>query len=274
MEMPGNVLTPTNFAQEAVNCLEGLGVEVCVRTREWAKERNMNAFLSVSKGSAEPPVFLEITYKGAEQASQKPLAIVGKGITFDSGGISLKPAAKMDLMRGDMGGAACTVGSIFTAASLRIPINIKGFIPLCENMPNGAANKPGDVILASNGKSIQIDNTDAEGRLILADALHHASQHDPRVIVDMATLTGTKSSGVISSFIISHPHYHHHSYSSLLSLSSSSSSLSLLLSLSSSFIILSSSSLNLLLSALVYFCLIITREYMWRGRVCIAFRLE
>ncbi|XP_047500081.1 cytosol aminopeptidase-like isoform X3 [Penaeus chinensis] len=189
METPANILTPTNFAQEAVNSLEGLGVEVLVRGYEWAKERNMNAFLSVTRGSVEPPVFLELTYRGADY-TEKPLAIVGKGVTFDTGGISLKPSANMDKMRADMGGAACTIGSLLVAASLRLPINIKGFIPLCENMPGGSATKPGDVVVASNGKSIQIDNTDAEGRLILADALHYASQHKPRAMIDMATLTG------------------------------------------------------------------------------------
>lgn len=188
-ETPANILTPTNFAQEAVNCLEGLGVEVSVRTFEWIKQHSMNAFLSVTRGSGEPPVFLELSYNGKDH-SEKPLAIVGKGVTFDTGGISLKPSAKMDKMRADMGGAACTVGSIFTAAALRLPINIKGFIPLCENMPGSIATKPGDVVYASNGKSIQIDNTDAEGRLILADALHYASQYNPRAMIDMATLTG------------------------------------------------------------------------------------
>jgi len=208
MEMPANILTPTNFAQEAVNYLEGLGVEVHVRGYEWAKERSMNAFLSVTRGSGEPPVFLELTYKGAGH-TDKPLAIVGKGVTFDTGGISLKPPSGMDAMRADMGGAACTVGSIFIAAALKLPINIKGFIPLCENMPGSIATKPGDVVVASNGKSIQIDNTDAEGRLILADALVYASQHNPRAMVDMATLTGAMAvalgSGAAGAFTNSTP---------------------------------------------------------------------
>lgn len=164
-------------------------MEVLVRGYEWAKERNMNAFLSVTNGSDEPPVFMELTYKGGDH-SEKPIAIVGKGVTFDTGGISLKPSANMDKMRADMGGAACTVGAIYAAAALKMPINIKGFIPLCENMPSGRATKPGDVVIASNGKSIKIDNTDAEGRLILADALVYASQHKPRAVIDMATLTG------------------------------------------------------------------------------------
>nr|XP_053636614.1 cytosol aminopeptidase-like [Cherax quadricarinatus] len=190
METPANILTPTNFAQEAVNYLESLGVEVLTRSYEWAKARNMNAFLSVSRGSAEPPVFLELIYRGSDLSDDKPLALVGKGVTFDTGGISIKPSANMDKMRADMGGAACTLGSIYIAAALQLPINIKGFIPLCENMPGSRATKPGDVVVASNGKSIQVDNTDAEGRLILADALHYASQHKPRAIVNMATLTG------------------------------------------------------------------------------------
>ncbi|KAK4291003.1 hypothetical protein Pmani_036135 [Petrolisthes manimaculis] len=190
METPANILTPTNFAQEAVNYLEGLKVEVLTRGYEWAAERGMNAFLSVTRGSVEPPVFLELTYKGAGFSQQQPLAIVGKGVTFDSGGISLKPAGNMDKMRADMGGAACTIGAIYAAAKLNLPINIKGLIPLCENMPGNGATKPGDVVTASNGKTIQVDNTDAEGRLILADALHYASQHKPRAIIDLATLTG------------------------------------------------------------------------------------
>ncbi|XP_076041507.1 cytosol aminopeptidase-like isoform X3 [Oratosquilla oratoria] len=208
MEAPANYMTPTNFAQAAVDSLEGLGVEVMVRSYEWAKERNMNSFLSVSKGSEEPPVFLELSYKGAD-FTDKPLAIVGKGVTFDSGGISLKPSGSMDKMRADMGGAACTVGSIFAAAALQYPINVRGFIPLCENMPSGRAIKPGDVVIASNGKSIQVDNTDAEGRLILADALHYASQFEPRAMIDMATLTGAVAvalgSGAAGAFSNSHP---------------------------------------------------------------------
>lgn len=192
METPANILTPTQFAQEAVNSLEHLGVEVLVRSYEWAKQRGMNAFLSVSRGSVEPPVFLELVYRGG-QPQEAPLALVGKGVTFDTGGISLKPPKGMEAMRADMGGAACTVGAIHAIACLKLPLNVKGYIPLCENMPSGSATKPGDVVVASNGKSIQIDNTDAEGRLILADALHYASQGKPRAMLDMATLTGAIS---------------------------------------------------------------------------------
>uniref|UniRef100_A0A6A7FSI4 Cytosol aminopeptidase n=1 Tax=Hirondellea gigas TaxID=1518452 RepID=A0A6A7FSI4_9CRUS len=192
METPANILTPTQFAQEAVTHLEKLGVEVLVRGYEWAKQRNMNAFLSVTRGSVEPPVFLELSYKGG-QPQDPALALVGKGVTFDTGGISLKPPKGMEAMRADMGGAACTVGALYAIAKLGMPLNVKAYIPLCENMPSGAATKPGDVVVASNGKTVQIDNTDAEGRLILADALHYASQGKPRAIVDMATLTGAIS---------------------------------------------------------------------------------
>ncbi|XP_048338205.1 cytosol aminopeptidase-like [Sphaerodactylus townsendi] len=150
----------------------------------------MRSFLSVAKGSEEPPVFLEIHYRGSNNSQEPPLVFVGKGITFDSGGISIKPSANMDAMRADMGGAATICSAIVTAAQLKLPINLIGLAPLCENMPSGKANKPGDVVRAKSGKTIQIDNTDAEGRLILADALFYAHSFNPRAIVDAATLTG------------------------------------------------------------------------------------
>uniref|UniRef100_A0A8C7L3T3 Cytosol aminopeptidase n=1 Tax=Oncorhynchus kisutch TaxID=8019 RepID=A0A8C7L3T3_ONCKI len=140
--------------------------------------------------SEEPPVFLELHYNGCPDNAQCPLLLVGKGITFDSGGISLKPPSGMDAMRADMGGAATVCSAIVTAAALNLPINIIGLAPLCENMPSGKANKPGDVVTAKNGKTIQVDNTDAEGRLILADALCYAHSFNPRAIVNAATLTG------------------------------------------------------------------------------------
>ncbi|XP_013420572.1 cytosol aminopeptidase-like [Lingula anatina] len=190
MEMPSNKLTPRIFASIAQEKLQNLGnTEIIVRDQKWAEDQNMGAFLCVSKGSQEPLVFLEVSYQGAGK-EDLPVAIVGKGVTFDSGGISIKPSASMDEMRADMGGAACTLGAIYAAAKLRLPINIKGFMPLCENMPSGTAVKPGDVVTAMNGKTIQVDNTDAEGRLILADALCYAETFQPKAILDMATLTG------------------------------------------------------------------------------------
>ncbi|GAB6031562.1 hypothetical protein CHUAL_009328 [Chamberlinius hualienensis] len=188
-ETPANIMTPSRFAQIATEFLTPLGVTVTIRDKQWAESQKMGSFLSVSRGSDEPLVFLETSYTG-NPSFGKPVALVGKGVTFDSGGISIKPAANMDKMRGDMGGAACVIGAIYTIASLKLPVNVIGLTPLCENMPSGKANKPGDVVYAMNGKSIQIDNTDAEGRLILADALCHAHTFDPIAIIDMATLTG------------------------------------------------------------------------------------
>lgn len=150
----------------------------------------MGSFLSVAKGSEEPPVFLEIHYTGSTNATEAPLVFVGKGITFDSGGISIKASANMDLMRADMGGAATICSAIASAAKLNLSINIIGLAPLCENMPSSKANKPGDVVRARNEKTIQVDNTDAEGRLILADRLHYAHTFNLKVIINAATLTG------------------------------------------------------------------------------------
>uniref|UniRef100_A0AAX7U788 Cytosol aminopeptidase n=1 Tax=Astatotilapia calliptera TaxID=8154 RepID=A0AAX7U788_ASTCA len=184
MEAPANHITPTAFAKTIEEKLAPHA------DRAWIEEQQMGAFLSVSKGSEEPPVFLELHYNGSPDSKQPPLLLVGKGITFDSGGISLKPSASMDAMRADMGGAATVCASIVTAASLKLPVNIVGLAPLCENMPSGKATKPGDVVKAKNGKTIQVDNTDAEGRLILADALCYGHVFNPRAIVNVATLTG------------------------------------------------------------------------------------
>jgi len=190
METPANVMTPTRFVELAKEYLESLpNVTITARDREWAELMKMGSYLSVANGSDEPPKFLEVSYKGGSEGDA-PVALVGKGITFDSGGISLKPPASMDEMRADMGGAACTLASIYTAARLGLKLNIQGFMPLTENMPSGKATKPGDVVTAMNGKTIQIDNTDAEGRLVLADALCYAETFKPQGIIDMATLTG------------------------------------------------------------------------------------
>lgn len=192
MEAPANHITPTVFAQTIEEKLAPHADRVTIhrRPRAWIEEQQMGAFLSVSKGSEEPPVFLELHYNGSPDSKHPPLLLVGKGITFDSGGISLKPSASMDAMRADMGGAATVCASIVTAASLKLPVNIIGLAPLCENMPSGKATKPGDVVRAKNGKTIQVDNTDAEGRLILADALCYGHTFSPRAIVNVATLTG------------------------------------------------------------------------------------
>lgn len=190
MEAPANHMTPTHFANIAQEKLGSLPkVKVTVREKEWAEQMKMGAYLSVARGSDVPPKFVEVEYKGGKEGDA-PFALVGKGITFDTGGISLKPPTAMDEMRSDMGGGACVLASLYTAARLQLPINLMGFIPLCENMPSGHATKPGDVVTSMSGKTIQIDNTDAEGRLILCDALHYAQTFNPSGIIDMATLTG------------------------------------------------------------------------------------
>ncbi|KZT63339.1 hypothetical protein DAEQUDRAFT_680563 [Daedalea quercina L-15889] len=197
-ELPGNMMTPTAFTERIKAEFAGLSnVEIFVRDQAWASEKGMRTFLSVAKGSSEPCKFLEIHYKGATSDVQ-PLMFVGKGVTFDTGGISIKPAAGMELMRGDMGGAAAVCSAALAIAQLKLPANLVVLCPLTENMPGPSANKPGDIVYAMNGKSIQIDNTDAEGRLILAgnlnevpDALYYGTtEYKPHSVVDVATLTG------------------------------------------------------------------------------------
>ncbi|GAA5943638.1 hypothetical protein JCM1841_004591 [Sporobolomyces salmonicolor] len=192
METPANRMTPTIFCETAKKQFEGLeNVTMEAHDLAWAESRKMGSFISVSRGSDEPLRFLELHYKGAADKDEQPIAFVGKGITFDSGGISLKPGAGMKEMRADMGGAATTLAATWAIAKLRIPINLVLCIPLTENMPSGKATKPGDVVVAGNGVTIEVDNTDAEGRLALADALYYASsQYKPSTIVDVATLTG------------------------------------------------------------------------------------
>ncbi|GAA5935804.1 hypothetical protein JCM10213_003694 [Rhodosporidiobolus nylandii] len=192
MELPANRMTPTIFCETAQKQFEGVAnVEMQAHDLKWAEEEKMGSFISVSRGSDEPLRFLELHYKGAANKDEAPLAFVGKGITFDSGGISLKPGAAMKEMRADMGGAATTLAAAWAIAKLRIPVNLVLCIPLTENMPSGKATKPGDVVVASNGVTIEVDNTDAEGRLALADALYYASsQFKPHTVVDVATLTG------------------------------------------------------------------------------------
>ncbi|KAK4046983.1 hypothetical protein OIV83_005669 [Microbotryomycetes sp. JL201] len=191
MELPANICTPTYFCERAEKEFAGLAnVKVHVHDLAWAESKKMGSFISVSRGSDEPLRFLEVHYNGGK-SGEAPIAFVGKGITFDSGGISLKPGAGMKEMRADMGGAATTLAACVAIAKLKIPINFVLCIPLTENMPSGKATKPGDIVVAGNGVTIEVDNTDAEGRLILADALYYASsQFKPHTVVDVATLTG------------------------------------------------------------------------------------
>ncbi|KAF8792280.1 cytosol aminopeptidase-like isoform X2 [Argiope bruennichi] len=189
MDTPANYMTPSIFVKTVTEKCKDSNIKLIARDKAWIESKKMGSFLSVARGSEEEPKFLELHYDGAPD-TKKCIALVGKGITFDSGGISLKPSPDMDKMRADMGGAACVTGTILAASKLKLKVNVKGFIPLTENMPSGKATKPGDVVFAMNGKSIQVDNTDAEGRLVLADGLCYAQQFDPIVTLDIATLTG------------------------------------------------------------------------------------
>nr|XP_024215432.1 cytosol aminopeptidase-like isoform X2 [Halyomorpha halys] len=188
-ETPSNHLTPTAFGKIAEKELVEHGVEVCSYDESWAKNKKMGAFLAVSQGSKEPLRFVEMKYLNGNK-DDNPIVLVGKGVTFDTGGISIKPASGMEEMRADMSGAACVLGTMKAISQLGLKINLIGLTPLCENMPSGSAIKPGDIVQAMNGKYVQIDNTDAEGRLILADALTYASSLCPKLTVDIATLTG------------------------------------------------------------------------------------
>jgi leucyl aminopeptidase len=187
--LPANICTPSYLAAEAQKIARQhkLGVEVLER-RDMEK-LGMGAFLAVTKASQQPPKLIVLRYSGAAK-SKKPVVLVGKGITFDTGGISLKPAGEMDEMKFDMSGAASVLGALKALASMRAPANVVGVVPTCENMPGGAASKPGDVVTTLSGQTVEILNTDAEGRLILCDALTYAERYHPEVLIDVATLTG------------------------------------------------------------------------------------
>ncbi len=186
---PPNVLTPSELANRASSMAKQVGLECEIFDKTKITELGMGGLLGVSQGSAEPPQFIVLRYRGG-QATDKGMALVGKGITFDTGGISIKPAAGMDEMKGDMGGAAAVLGAMQAIGTLKPAINVTALVPTCENMPSGTAYRPGDILRISNGKTIEIVNTDAEGRLILADALSYAVKEGLSPIVDLATLTG------------------------------------------------------------------------------------
>jgi leucyl aminopeptidase len=186
---PGNHCTPTHLAAEARRLAKAHDLEVEVLDRKDVEKLGMGCFLAVAQGSKEPLKFIVAKYFGAAK-SAAPLVLVGKGITFDTGGISIKPAAEMDEMKFDMGGAASVLGTLRAVAQLKPKINVVGLIPACENMPGGAAVKPGDVVTSLSGQTVEILNTDAEGRLILCDALTYAERFKPAAVVDIATLTG------------------------------------------------------------------------------------
>lgn len=184
---PSNDMTPTALAR-AARSLKGVSVRVI--NRQEARRLGMGAYLSVARGSAEPPRFIVASYRGDKGA---PVLLVGKSITFDSGGISLKPSEGMEKMKYDMAGGAAVLGALKAASEMRLPLHVVGLLPATENLPGGSASKPGDVVGTVSGKTVEIVNTDAEGRLALADAIGYARRFKPSAIVDVATLTGACS---------------------------------------------------------------------------------
>ncbi|MCG2634036.1 MAG: leucyl aminopeptidase [Gammaproteobacteria bacterium] len=187
--MPANLCTPTYLAEQAQTLAHDHPLKLTVLDQEQMEELKMGALLAVSRGSRQPPKLITLEYQGGNRES-RPVVLVGKGITFDSGGISLKPGAAMDEMKYDMCGAASVFGTLLAVCKLKLPINLVGIIPACENLPDGDANKPGDVLQSMSGLTIEVLNTDAEGRLILADALTYAARYNPATVIDIATLTG------------------------------------------------------------------------------------
>ncbi len=188
--LPGNVCTPSYLAKQARALGKGIkALHVQVLDEADMHKLGMGALLSVTAGTKQPAKFIVLNYKGST-SKQRPVVLVGKGITFDAGGISLKPPPQMDEMKYDMCGAATVLGVMRAVTELKLPVNLVGLIPSCENLPSGTATKPGDIVKSMSGKSIEILNTDAEGRLILADALTYAQRFKPAALIDIATLTG------------------------------------------------------------------------------------
>ncbi|HEY3347521.1 MAG TPA: leucyl aminopeptidase, partial [Nitrospirota bacterium] len=187
---PANKMTPADVAEQAKKTSKAFGLKLKVLDEKDCAKLGMGSFLGVAQGSEQPAKFIVLEYKGGKKAD-KPVVIVGKAITFDSGGISLKPTEGMEKMKYDMAGGAAVIGAVRAAAALKLPVNLVCIVPACENLPSGRAAKPGDVLTAMNGKTIEIISTDAEGRLVLADALVYAyKNYDPKAVIDIATLTG------------------------------------------------------------------------------------
>src|SRR4051812_18866298 len=187
--MPGNLCTPTYLADQARELGRMHGFRVQILEREDIEKLGMGSFLAVARGSRQPPKLIVMEYEGGTRQIQ-PIALVGKGITFDAGGISIKPAPEMDEMKFDMCGAASVFGALHAAALMKLPLNVVGIIPATENMPGDNAIKPGDVVTTMSGQTVEILDTDSEGRLVLCDALTYAEKYQPAVVVDIATLTG------------------------------------------------------------------------------------
>ncbi|MCP4357185.1 MAG: leucyl aminopeptidase [Chloroflexi bacterium] len=189
VNMPPNIATPTKMAAVAKTIAKANKMDITVGGRNWAKKHKMGAFLAVAKGAGEKPKFIVLEHNG-DRDDLDTIVLVGKGITFDTGGISIKPSNGMEDMKSDMGGAAAVLGAMQTVGELDLPLRIIGITPCTENMPDADAYRPADVITASNGKTIEIISTDAEGRMVLADGLVYANRYNPKAVVDLATLTG------------------------------------------------------------------------------------
>jgi leucyl aminopeptidase len=187
--LPPNVCTPTYLADQAKDMGKAYGFDVQILDRDELQKLGMGSFLGVAQGSVQPPKLIVMQHLKGKK-SDKPVVLVGKGITFDTGGISIKPSAEMDEMKYDMCGAASVFGTFKAIAEMDLPLNVVGIVPACENMPDGNAIRPGDVLTSMAGITIEVLNTDAEGRLILCDALTYAEQFEPAAVVDIATLTG------------------------------------------------------------------------------------
>ncbi|RMH32808.1 MAG: leucyl aminopeptidase [Nitrospirae bacterium] len=186
---PANVMTPTRMVAEAKSVAKERGVRLTVLDRRQQEKLGMGGLLGVARGSHEPPQFIILEYTGAPK-KERPIVLVGKTVTFDSGGISLKPSENMEQMKADMTGGAEVLATVRAAARLQLPLHVIGILPATENMPGGRAMKPGDILTMLSGKTVEVQNTDAEGRLILADGLAYATRLKPACIVDVATLTG------------------------------------------------------------------------------------
>ena len=186
---PANIMNPRRVVEQARKVAKEPGVKLKVLNRPQIEKLGMGGLLGVSRGSQEPPQFIILDYQGAAK-KEKPVVLVGKTVTFDSGGISLKPAENMEQMKADMTGGAEVLATVLAVARLRARLNVIGILPVTENMPGGRATKPGDILKMLSGKTVEVQNTDAEGRLILADGLAYATRLNPKCIIDIATLTG------------------------------------------------------------------------------------
>lgn len=187
---PSNIMTPTKVAQEAKTVAKEPGVSLKILERKDMEKLKMGALLGVARGSYEPPKFIILEYNGSRKKQDRPVVLVGKTITFDSGGISLKPSENMERMKADMTGGAVVLAAVRAAARLKLPLHLVGLLPVTENMPGGGAMKPGDIVTTLSGKTVEVQNTDAEGRLILSDGLAYAARYNPSALIDIATLTG------------------------------------------------------------------------------------